>query len=485
MIGERTPRLLIKYLIRALLIAALLLILHPPAAEYLDLLRQGERHAEAAERTAAVAAYREAAHLRPDDPLPYLRLARVYLDWGRVDEAREALGEAERLGAGEMEVLRLRVGVCEAQSEWRSLAEHARRLLELAPDDCEARRVLARAYVNLQDWDAARSVYRALLRDDSTGAGNQEIAHERLGVLLLGENTAAAVQHLLAAETELADRLLAVLEKAGETESPQGAFGRDPYVSALLGRALLEAQEWALAARQFKRALARRPDYSDAHAYLGCALDQMGYEREAGEHLSRAVALAPDSAVAHTLLGLHYKYQGDLPRARAELETAYDLDRDNPAICVEIGQTWATERRYEMAEIWLREAVSLQPDDSELWETLVRFYLEHHITASGKAVEAAAELVEMSPEDARAHDLRGWAAFQAGDLEKARQHLQRAIALDPTLAAAHYHLGLLWEAEGRRGRAHEAFTRALDLDTSGRFVPFVERAMRASASESD
>jgi tetratricopeptide (TPR) repeat protein len=461
-------RLRIAYPVLVLLAVVLASILRPADTPYLDLLRQGNAHAASAERTAAVAAYEEAARLQPRDPTPYLRLAQVYLDWGRVDEALAALSEAERLGAGEaggVGLARLSVAVHAARADWPAVVEHAQQLLGIAPADGPARHALARAYVELGEWDAARAEYGALLRADPADA----LAHERLGALSLGDDP-AAIQHLFAAGTDLAERLLAALGEVGAAEDAV-------YASALLGQVLFEEQEWALAARLFERALSDNPGYPDAHAYLGYALEQMGRPGEARPHLRRAVALAPGSAVAHTFLGLHYDRLGDAPAARAEFEAAYDLDPTNPATCVEIGQTWIVESRYVAAEIWLREAVSLRPDDPALWEVLARFYLDHNITAGERGVEAAAALVELSPEDARAHDLRGWAAFQAGDYDTAQDSLLQATLLDPTLASAQYHLGRLWAVQGAHQEAREAFIKALDLDTTGALILLVQRAM--------
>ncbi|MEE8390974.1 MAG: tetratricopeptide repeat protein, partial [Anaerolineae bacterium] len=87
------------------------------------------------------------------------------------------------------------------------------------------------------------------------------------------------------------------------------------------------------------------------------------------------------------------------------------------------------------------------------------------------------ELVELTPDDARAHDLRGWAALQVGDYDTAQDSLLQAVSLDPTLASAHYHLGLLWVALAEHQKARDAFVRALDLDTTGELVLLVERAM--------
>jgi tetratricopeptide (TPR) repeat protein len=470
---SRTPdrRFLITSLALALLAVALVLVLRPTSAPYLDLLREGDEHAFSVERTAAVAVYREAARLRPDDPDPYLRLAQVYLDWGRIEEALAVTGEAEWLGAGETDGVvleRLWVAVHAARADWSAVVEHARRLLALVPatiGDADVRHTLARAYVELQEWDLARAEYEALLRADPADA----LAHERLGALWLGEDP-VAIAHLASAGTDLAGRLLAAVGEADTVDDPA-------YASALVGQVLFEEQAWALAVRQFERALSHSPDYADAQAHLGYALDQMGRPGEARPHLRRAVALAPDSAVAHIFLGLHYDRLGAVSAARAEYEAAYDLDPDNPATCVEIGQTWAAEGRYVAAEIWMQQAVSLRPEDPALWKVLARFYLDHNITAEERGVEAAVRLVELSPDDAQAHDLRGWAAFQVGDYAAAEESLLRATALDPALASAHYHLGQLWAVHGAREEAQEAFIRALDLDTTGVLVPLVERAM--------
>jgi tetratricopeptide (TPR) repeat protein len=458
-------RLRITFPILVLLAVALVSILRPAGSPYLELLRQGDEHVARTERTAAVAAYAEAARLRPGDPDPHLRLARVYLDWGRTEDALAALSEAGRLGAEEAARERLSLAVHAARADWPAVVEHAQRLLDIVPADGPARHALARAYVELGEWDAARAEYEMLVAADPADA----LAHEQLGALSLGDDP-AAIQHLFAAGTDLAERLLAALGEAGAAKDAA-------YASALLGQVIFEEQEWALAARQFERALSDNPGYPDAHAYLGYALDQMGRPGEARTHLRRAAALAPGSVVAHTFLGLHYDRLGDAPAARAEFETAYDLDPTNPATCVEIGQTWVAEGRYVAAEIWLREAVSLRPDDPALWEVLACFYLDHNITAGERGVAATAALVELSPEDARARDLRGWAAFQVGDYDTAQDSLLQATLLDPTLASVHYHLGRLWAVQGAHQKAREAFIKALDLDTTGALILLVQRAM--------
>jgi len=462
----------LAFFILAFLLAALVLILRPIDTRCRDLLRHGDALASSTDRTAAVAAYEEATQMCPGDPEPYLQLARLYLDWGRTDEALAMLAEAERLGVGEGGSARLEelwVAAYTARADWPAVVEHARRVIALSPDDApgsrDARHTLARAYVEMREWDMAQVEYETLLRADPGDA----LAHERLGALLVGEDS-AAIQHLFAAGTDLADELLDALEQPGVADDPA-------YAQALLGRALFEAEEWALASYHFEQALYMDPSYPDAHAYLGYALNQMERYREAWPHLLMAVSWAPDSVVTHTFLGLYYEGQGDYAAARAEYETAYDLDPTNPATCVAIGNTWVAEGRYVAAEIWLSEATSLQPDNPVWWETLARFYLDHNITFEGRAVAATERLLELAPDDAQAYDLSGWAAFQAGDRSTALDRLLQALDLDPTLASAHYHLGVLLDEQGDSQGAQEAFARAIDLDSTGTFASLVERAL--------
>ena len=128
------------------------------------------------------------------------------------------------------------------------------------------------------------------------------------------------------------------------------------------------------------------------------------------------------------------------------------------------------------AEIWLREAASLSPDEPAVWEALARFYLDHHIVSNERAMGATERLLALVPDDAEAHDLRGWAAVQTGSYDVAETHLTRALELDPELAAAQYHMGLLREAQGRNEEAKRAFQQAIDLDTEGTLSRLIERS---------
>ncbi len=112
-----------------------------------------------------------------------------------------------------------------------------------------------------------------------------------------------------------------------------------------------------------------------------------------------------------------------------------------------------------------------------MWLLLARFYLDHTLDLEASGAPAAATALALAPDDARAHDLVGWAAFLLGDDRAAQTSLERAVALDPRHCAAHYHLGRLWDARGLPDQAAAAYVRALECDARGELDAQIRRAM--------
>jgi len=57
------------------------------------------------------------------------------------------------------------------------------------------------------------------------------------------------------------------------------------------------------AVNSYRKALAIRPDYADAHNNLGNALQELGKVKEAEASYQRALSIEPDYADAHNNLG--------------------------------------------------------------------------------------------------------------------------------------------------------------------------------------
>lgn len=64
---------------------------------------------------------------------------------------------------------------------------------------------------------------------------------------------------------------------------------------------------------------------------------------------------------------------------------------------------------------------------------------------------------------AATHNQQGIALFNQKQLKEAKQHFEQAVADDPTLAQAHYNLGLVFHRLGNTAEARKHFIEAADL----------------------
>jgi tetratricopeptide (TPR) repeat protein len=122
---------------------------------------------------------------------------------------------------------------------------------------------------------------------------------------------------------------------------------------------------------------------------------------------------------------------------------------------------------YAGAEEWYQAAVELEPENVDFQLMLAHFYTDHLYRIGEGGVPAAESAVVLAPEDARTHDILGWAYYLDGRRSEAEVALSRALALNLDLVSAHFHIGSLYLNSGRNGLARHHLQRAIDLDTGG------------------
>ena len=83
-----------------------------------------------------------------------------------------------------------------------------------------------------------------------------------------------------------------------------------------------------------------------------------------------------------------------------------------------------------------------------------------------EAIQFLAPAVELWAEDAEYRSALGWALYKKGKSEPqaAREHLSKAVKLDPKNAVAHYRLGVVLRALGEQEAAQKALALAKQLD---------------------
>ncbi|NIV36067.1 MAG: tetratricopeptide repeat protein [Anaerolineae bacterium] len=392
-------------------------------------------------------------------------MGELLLQQRRFVPATIAFLEAERRGGATEAVLGL--GESRAGSgDWAFAVSEWLRALALAPDDPRVYLALGRASIVLSRFDQAESYLSQALQLQPSPL-DRATASALLGRLWIGQEPDLAQAAFREAGD---DDMLAVLQAVSAEPDPARQ-------ALLLGIAFLQRQELVLARRHFERAVTLAPGDAEPLAYLAHTLDQQGETLAARDLLEQALEIDGDSTLVQYFLGTHNRLVGNLADAQNALWQALLNDSDNAALRAEMGGTLADQGDYSAAEEWYAGAVSSAPEEVGFHFMLVHFYLDHLYRVQDGGVPAAQALLALAPDDARAHDLLGWAYHLSGQHDEGLAALEEAHRRDPTLASTHFHLGSVYVALGQHDAARRHLQRAIDLDTDGYYRDRAERIL--------
>lgn len=326
--------------------------------------------------------------------------------------------------------------------------------------DIELHTRLAEAYQQFWDLDKAIPHLTELVELKPTDSASIY----QLGLMLAATQPESSLAYLrLAAELdpELSSKTKALIRNI--------RFARnidDPSYSLVsAGQSLASIEEWELAKIALSKATQLNPEYADAWAYLGEALqhtDQNGLEE-----LEKALSIDLNSVAANTLMGLYWQRQERYDLALIYLQAAAKLDDLNPALQAEIGNTIGLQGNISAAESHYRRAAALAPNDSTYWRILASYYIKYEIKLREEGLAAARQALIQDPEDPASLDTIAQIYLLLDIPFIAQRFLERAIAADDNFAPAYLHLGLIHLLEGDTSQAFQQFSIAKTLSPPG------------------
>jgi tetratricopeptide (TPR) repeat protein len=299
-------------------------------------------------------------------------------------------------------------------------------------------------------------------------------ASQKLGTLIALHDPEAALSHLrLAVDLDrraasFANELIEVIETARRDENPA-------FTLAQIGQTLARTGNWPMAATAFQNALLQDPEYTEARAYYGLALDRSG--QDGLPQLELAVSQAPQALMPRMLLGKHWLIRGEPKRAIEVYEQAVALAPEDPLLAIDLGAAYAAAGDLPSAKLAYQYAIDLAPDDPNLWSLLAQFSLDYEIELDEIGLPAARQAVMLQSRNAAALDRLGYTHFLLGNRALAERFLVEAIQTDGNLASAHYHLGLMRLSDGDLVGGRAALVVAVALDPEGRFGSLAQRSL--------
>jgi tetratricopeptide (TPR) repeat protein len=342
------------------------------------------------------------------------------------------------VGSGAAGQLLQRAAGLYARGNLQGAESACRQLLQIRPDQADARHILG--LVAWRRGDRQGAV--AEIRQAIAVAPNKPQPHNSLGVLLKEEGNAGGA------------------EAAFRT-----AVGLQPdYPEALtnLGNILSETGQLAEAEARHRRVVELAPGYADGHNNLATALAKQERWEEAIEACRAAVRLEPSRAEFQLNLGNSLAAAKVWEEAAEAFRQAADLAPTNADCHTNLGVALERLGLFGQAADALGIAVRLRPGSGRLWTDL-----GSSLAKSGRAddaINACRKAVEVEPELPEARNALGRALFDKGMLAEAAAAFERAIGLRPDYALAHTNLGVTRHAEGRFAEAFAAHDRAFQSD---------------------
>jgi tetratricopeptide (TPR) repeat protein len=450
-----------------LFICLIVLGLAPRPHAYDRSLRQARRALADGLPLRASQAVAQAAHLAPWRS-DLWEQAGIYAS--QAGQAESAIEYLERAGASSALSAQgwLALGQAYRQTDDLPAAIHAwEQAVEQYGPSPEALKVLSQARLEQGDYTRAIADLKALVELQPQDA---KLLY-RLGLLLATQDPPAAQPYLDRA-AQLEDRYqtaAAVLRRAGLS----ARFAEDPaYTLLTVGRALAALGEWSLAGQAFQQAVLLRPDYAEAWAYLGEALQHADQgtlvlpvvnSSDGQDELLKALELDPDSLAAHTLLALYYARRGSFDLALENLRKAIALDPENLSLQVQLASLLAASGDLYQAKDSYLQAIQRLPQDPAYARLLVQFCLDYDFEVSQTALPLARRLAGQYPDDLANLDVMAQVLIHQNDLASAVRFLERALALDSNYTPALLHLGQARVLQGDRVGALHALKQVLAL----------------------
>ncbi len=155
--------------------------------------------------------------------------------------------------------------------------------------------------------------------------------------------------------------------------------------------------------------------------------NQAGLYRDPGTFFTHVIAHNPQAHGAHHNLGVYLEAEGRDREAHAALQTAHELQPDNPKVIIDIGRILEKLGRPEEAIARYREALRLNPQHLKAMRNLAKVLISQKRNAEGLA--AAQQVIARYPDDAQAHHLAGIGLFRLNRKAEALRHYDRALAL--------------------------------------------------------
>ena len=388
----------------------------------------------------AIAAYKRAADMDPDDGRTMGALAQALLNDNQLDEA---LKEYKLLAAADPEDASTIVHISEIQrrqGKYEEALATIRKAVKKDPDSLEAGYNEGLLLDVLGRYEESTQIYEHMveLTSHANGAYTAEEKNKRAIFL----ERLGSVYH----EQNKIDQAIATYQKMID-------LGGDTAVRGYQGQVdtYRDAKMFDKAIAVSRKAVEANPKNRELKLLLAGELVDEGKEDEG---LALAKSLLDNSPkdrdvwMAIGQMDIRIRRWKDAEEALNKAASLTTKKEDNLYVLFLKGSLAERQKHYEPAEQYFRQALEIDPNNA-----MVLNYLGYMLADKGNRLPEALKMirkaVQLEPMNGAYLDSLGWAYFKMGQYELAEENLRQAVERDQTDPTVHDHLGDLYEKTGR------------------------------------
>jgi tetratricopeptide (TPR) repeat protein len=258
----------------------------------------------------------------------------------------------------------------------------------------------------------------------------------------------------------------ATFMELGYWKDTRTLFGRamavtdDNYLAMTLAGSIdADSRKLDDAIRLYRKALACKPTYPEAHFFLGRALEKEEKTAEALSEYNEALRLRPDFDAAHVMVGLMLSKEEKYDRAVAHYQAALQANPESAAAQSDWGMALTKEGRWKESIPHYEEALRLDPTLAEAHNNLAIDYLQ-----TGRLADGIRELrvtLKFNPGDAETEFNLAQALNQNEQWGEAAEILKPLAKARPLDFNAQFQCGLAEEHIGETRDAMSHYAAAL------------------------
>ena len=240
------------------------------------------------------------------------------------------------------------------------------------------------------------------------------------------------------------------------------AYPNAPLLHALVGVACSALGKRSEAIQSFQRALALKPDYTEAYNNLGILHTQIGLPEAAAAYHRHALELKPDYADAHFNLGNALLEMGQHEVAAQSYRQAVQLHPEHVVAHCNLAIACRALGQHDEAITSYQRAINVRPAHAEAYFGFANTLME--LGECHRAVAKFRKAIELKPDFTEVHHNLGMALMALRLFEDAIVCFRRAVEIDSKYANSHQSMALAYSIQRKHKDAAECFERALKLE---------------------